>query len=259
MLLSKTSKGGPIGALAVEMNGQDGADKCALRPIQYRFDGLGVQVEGGGLDVGQHRGGAGPENRAGGGEKAERGGDDSVAGADAGGGQRQPEGIGAGGAAQCVGHAQLPGSGALKGGYLLAKDELLSLKDSPDRIQQFLVERAVLALEVQHGDGLGGLGGRPRRRAGVLHVAILPVAEGSVTRQVLSPPGLKNEICGSRLVAARRRKPAPDRGFGAPELKRFVNHYNVVTLRDLPVPGFPEPNPPISFFVHVQFGCIQTF
>ncbi len=72
--------------------------------------------------------GAGAQNGADRGEKAERGGDDRHAGADAGGGQRQPEGVGARGAAHGVGHAQLLGRGPLKGGDRLAKDELLRLQ-----------------------------------------------------------------------------------------------------------------------------------
>ena len=84
----------------------------------------------------------------------------ACAGADAGGGQRQPESVGARGAADGVGHAQLRSGGLFKGGYRLAKNELLRLKHMPDRVQQFLVERAVLALEVQHGHGLGRCGWR---------------------------------------------------------------------------------------------------
>jgi len=41
---------------------------------------------------------------------------------------------------------------------MLAKDELLRLKHMAERLQQFLVERTVLALEVQHGNGLGFYG-----------------------------------------------------------------------------------------------------
>ena len=52
-----------------------------------------------------------------------------------------------------MGHAQLPRCGPLKSGYLLAKDKLLRLKYVAHRLQKFVVERAILALEVQHGDG----------------------------------------------------------------------------------------------------------
>jgi hypothetical protein len=53
-----------------------------------------------------------------------------------------------------MGHAQLPGGGTLKNGYRLSKDKLLRLKYMSDRLKQLLVDRAVLAAEVQHGHGL---------------------------------------------------------------------------------------------------------
>jgi hypothetical protein len=59
-----------------------------------------------------------------------------------------------------VGHAQLRGCGLFKCGYRLAKNELLRLKHSRNRIQQFTMQRAVLALEVQHWHRHG------RRRGG---------------------------------------------------------------------------------------------
>jgi hypothetical protein len=90
----------------------------------------------------------------------------------------------------------MPGGGALKGGYRLAQDELLLLKDSFERIHQLPVKRAVLALQVQHGDGLGGWGRGPSRIAGsggsVFHLTILPAAQGFLA----SPEG----ICVSRLL-----------------------------------------------------------
>ena len=107
MLLSKTGKGGPVGALAVEMHGQNGSDGRAARAIQNRFDGGGLQIEGGRVDVGQQQRRSGAQNGADRGEKAEWRGDDGIAGTDAGGGQRQPERVGARGAAQRMGHAQM--------------------------------------------------------------------------------------------------------------------------------------------------------
>ena len=197
MLSSETGKRGPIGALAVKMNRQDGLDRFALRAFQNGLHGVRVQVEGSGVDVGQNRSGAGAEDGAHRGEEAERGGDDGRTGADSGGGQGQPEGIGARGAAQRVGHAQLLLGGALKGGYRLAKDELLRLKHVGDRIQQFLVERTVLALEVQHGHRLGGCGGTPRRGESILHPFILPAAEGAASHGEAAQTG-------SRVVVAHQ-------------------------------------------------------
>ena len=94
-LFSQARKGGEIGSLAVEMHRQKAADAGALRAIQDLFHRHGIQVEGGRIDVGQQRSGAGAQNRTDRGEKAEGGGDHRHPRADAGGGQRQPQGIGA--------------------------------------------------------------------------------------------------------------------------------------------------------------------
>jgi hypothetical protein len=78
-------------------------------------------------------------------------------------------------------HAQLPGRGLLKGGYLLAKDKLLRLKHMLYGRQQLKVEGLVLALQVKHGNGhghgLAGLGGAASRSYAVLHGNILPTME----------------------------------------------------------------------------------
>ena len=124
-----------------------------LGGIEDGFDGCWVEIEGGGVDVGEDGSGSGAEDGADGGEEAERGGDDGVAGADAGGGQRQPEGVGAGGAADGVGHAELLGGCAFKCGDRLTEDKLLRLQYMADGFEQFVVERLVLAFEVEHGTG----------------------------------------------------------------------------------------------------------
>ena len=111
-------------------------------PLRTASTADGVEVEGGGFDVGQQRSGPGAENGADRGEEAEGGGDDGMAGANSGGGQRQPEGVGARGAADGVGHAQLLRRGFFKGGNRLAQNELLRGQDLAERVQQFLVERA---------------------------------------------------------------------------------------------------------------------
>jgi hypothetical protein len=53
------------------------------------------EVEGCRVNVGEHRRRSGAQNGADRGEEAERRGDDRVAGADSGGSQRQPQGVGA--------------------------------------------------------------------------------------------------------------------------------------------------------------------
>jgi hypothetical protein len=71
-------------------------------------------------------------------------------------------------------HAQLPGRGLLKGGYLLAKDKLLGLKHMLDGRQQLPVHRLVLAFQIKHGHGLDGTVGRG---CSLLHGDILSTME----------------------------------------------------------------------------------
>jgi len=69
----------------------------------------------------------------------------------------------------------MAGRRAFKSGYLLSKDELLRLKHMAKCFQQFLLERLILALQVQHGYWLS-FGGRVRRDCCVLHGHILAAA-----------------------------------------------------------------------------------
>ena len=61
-----------------------------------------------------------------------------------------------------------PAAASLKTANLLAKNELLRLKHMAKCFKQFLLERLVLAFQVQHGYGLS-FGGRIRRDCCVLH------------------------------------------------------------------------------------------
>jgi len=77
--------------------------------------------------------------------------------------------------------------GALKGSHRLAENELLRLKYMADGFEQFLVDRPVLAFQVQHGHRLGracSIQGRGTREGrGVRHVSMLPAAEGASSRR----------------------------------------------------------------------------
>src|ERR1035437_6117124 len=183
-------EGSPVGALAIEVDGEDRANGCALRTIEEGFDGSRAEVEGGGVDVGKQRSGPGAENGARRGEEAEGGGDDGLAGAgvptdgswsvgwraDFGGGQRQPKGVCARGAADGVGHAQPLRCGFFKGGDGLAENELLRGQDLTESVQKFLMEGLILAFEVQHGHRLGGGGGAGRRIRLGFHTYMLAAA-----------------------------------------------------------------------------------
>ena len=149
----------PVGALAEEVDGENGFDRRALRTIENCFDGYRVEVEGGGFDVGEKRCGPGAEDGARGGEEAEGGGDDGVTGANFGGCQCEPESVCARGATDGVGHAQPLRGGFFKGGNRLAQNKLLRDQDLIEGVEKFLMEGLVLAFEVHHGHRLGGCGG----------------------------------------------------------------------------------------------------
>ena len=108
------------------------------------------------------------EDSADGGEEAERTGDNGVLpvvgcglpvagwdqGADAGGGEGQPEGVGAAGTAYGVGDGAGLGGGCFKAGDLGAEDELLREADGFDGGEDLIPDLGILAREIEHGDGL---------------------------------------------------------------------------------------------------------
>ena len=78
--------------------------------------------------------GAAAKDGADGGEEAERSGDDGVAGADVGGGEGEPDGVGAAGAADGVRCGADGGGGEFEAGDLRAEDEVLRGADGFDGV-----------------------------------------------------------------------------------------------------------------------------
>jgi len=154
MFPSEPRKRSPIGALAIEVHREDGANRYGRCSVNNRFHLRRAEVESSGVDVSEHRCRSSSQNRAHRSKEAERGGHDAVARADSGGCQPQPQSIGARGAANRVGHAKLPRRSPLKGSHRLAQNELLRFQHFPDCLQQLLMQRVVLALEIQHGNWL---------------------------------------------------------------------------------------------------------
>ena len=139
------------------------------------------------------------------GEKAEGGGDDGVAGADSGGGQRQPESVGARGAADGVGHAQLRGGGLFKCGNRLAEDKLLRLQYMADGFQQFLVEGLVLAFEVEHGHGLWAGAGLQADLAGFAPTMVAAAWYRSMPIRRAAAEYHRGLSCGGQKAIRQRR------------------------------------------------------
>ena len=154
MALLEGGEGVPVGALTVEVHGQDGFDGWAGVSAEDCFDGGGGEVEGGGVDVGEEGSGSAAKDGADGGEEAEGSGDYGVAGADAGGGHGQPEGVGAAGAAYCVRNMACGGCGGFKAFDLWAEDEALGGADFFDGGEYGFPYEIELTGEIKHGDGL---------------------------------------------------------------------------------------------------------
>jgi len=148
-----------VGALPVEVDGQDGLEpggEIAGEPV---LEALGREVQGLGVDVDEDSASAGADDGADGGEEAEGRGEDFVAGADAAGGEREPDGVGAGGAADAGGRAGELRGALLEGFQLRAEDELLGFADAVDGGANFVADAGVLPGQVQQRD-------RARRHAG---------------------------------------------------------------------------------------------
>jgi hypothetical protein len=93
-----------------------------------------------------------------------------------------------------VGHAEPFGGGFFEGSDRLAEDKLLCLKDMAESLKQFVVERAILTFEVQHGDGLGHRGGAFRRvRCGV-HNPMLPALRFPQSEKLFQKPAMGEKI-----------------------------------------------------------------
>ena len=162
MFLGKGGEGVHVGALAVEVNREDGGEPEARRQgFGEGFgDGLGGEVQGVGIDVGEDGKGSGPEDGRGGGEEAEGRRDDCVTGADAARGEREPKSVGAAGATDSGGNMARGGGCLLKARGGRAEDELLVSADIFNGGHDLVANDGELTAEVKHGyRGVGWCGG----------------------------------------------------------------------------------------------------
>ena len=166
VLVRETLKRVHVGALAVEVNWQQGANFVGSAGTQLSIDAGGIEIQGAGIDIGKHGARAGPHNGAGRGEETEGGGDDGVAGLNSGRGQREPQGIGSGSAADGGGGAGEGGDFALQRLHLLAQNEMLRITNPFDGGQDFFANRRVLPLQVEQRHGVQFLRGQGARFGG---------------------------------------------------------------------------------------------
>jgi hypothetical protein len=104
------------------------------------------------VDVDEDRPGAGVVDRGRGRDEREGHGDHLVAGADAGGQQREVQGAGAGVDADALGRAAVRGELLLERGHLAAERELAALEHAEDGRVDLLLDRVVLSPEVDEGN-----------------------------------------------------------------------------------------------------------
>jgi len=107
-----------------------------------------------------------------------------------------------------MGDAELFGCCLLKSGYRLAQDELLGFKHLTNGFQKLLLQRSILAFEVQHRNRLGALSGRAMGGQRLLHAIILPVVQCGVTR---GRRGASKK--GRAEMAAKATREGIDRSF----------------------------------------------
>jgi hypothetical protein len=113
------------------------------------LDGLGRDVEGGGIDVHEHRRAARVVDGARGGEEGEGGGDHLVTGLEVEGAKREQEGIGAAGATDGMPAVGKPGHLGLQLSDLGAHDEALALHHGDHRAKDLVLDPAVLRHQVE--------------------------------------------------------------------------------------------------------------
>ena len=143
-----------VGRAAVEMDRHHGLD--AGRAAGHVLEPRRIHVVGEGIDVDEDRLSARAHDGAGGGEEGEGRGDDAVAGANAGGQQRQKEGIRAGAADDGVRGAAVGGELLFQQCDVLAQDEALGIDDARQRSQNLVTQWPVDGAQIEQRNAPGG-------------------------------------------------------------------------------------------------------
>ena len=117
-----------------------------------RLDPRRVNVVSVGLDIHEHRPGACPPDRAGGGEEGVWGSDHFITWADIEGQQRQQEGIGARRAAHRVRRGAISGHLSLERGNFRPEHEHLAFQHLADDGLDLIADRLVLCPEIEGGN-----------------------------------------------------------------------------------------------------------
>src|ERR1035437_9355666 len=112
-----------------------------------------IEIQRAGIDVHENRRRARPHNGAGRGKKAECGGNDRIPGLDAGGDQRQPEGLRAGRATNRASRSRQRGNLTLERLDFGTKNKALRIAHTRDGGQHVFADALVLAPQVKEWNG----------------------------------------------------------------------------------------------------------
>jgi hypothetical protein len=161
--LPERVEGVEVGALAVEVDGQDGLDVVPNPEAEEFGDSVRGEVEGPGVDIREERPGAGAQDATGTGEEAERSGNDRIrlAGVPGGGGavayssggEGEPEGVCAAGASDAVARAQAAAAAASKAATRGPRMKLCESQTWAIASSISCPQRAVLARKIKHWNG----------------------------------------------------------------------------------------------------------
>ncbi len=138
-----------VGALAVQADRHDGLGLGT----DGVFDQIRIEVVGARVDVDEHRCGAEQGDRLGGGDEAEGGGDDLVAGADLQRHQGHDQGVGAARGRDAVANADIVGQPFLHLADLGAEDVLAVVHDRGDAPVEIFADQGLLGFEVDELNG----------------------------------------------------------------------------------------------------------
>jgi hypothetical protein len=170
--------------LAVEVNRNHGLG--ARR--DGGFDSVRVEQAGGGVDVGEDRGGTGVQHGVRGSDERHRGRDDFVSGADAEGEQSQVQPVGAARDAHGVGHAKVRSEEVFELGHARAGRQEQRGQRRPKRRDLFVTQIVAKELDLARGKGHGE--GRHSTERGDSHVMAIWRAS--------TCPGLPGSIIAGR-------------------------------------------------------------
>src|SRR5580765_7339839 len=150
--LSEAREGIHVRALAVEMNGQNGANGLVSKTLQPMRDSMRIKIEGPDIDVDEYRRGAHPHNRTGRRKEAERRSDHRISRLHAGCHQRQPQRFGSRGAPDRSRGSGLSRDLPFERLNLRAENEDLRVAHARNGRQHLLADALVLTAQVEERD-----------------------------------------------------------------------------------------------------------